>query len=155
MGERADEVTRQQPRIDTQESAPTSETVEGKDPEEIRQDIERTRAEMGETIDDIQERLSPENIKENVRQQTIGKAQEATHEASIRVNVVGSKIVERATPVLEQVENNTGPLGEQIRRGRGRYQKLQEDNPELAAAIPIGILVVLVLLWILLRRGSD
>ena len=46
-----------------------------------RVEIERTRADMGETVDAIQERLSPENLKEQakdrVREATVGRAQGA------------------------------------------------------------------------------
>ncbi len=49
-------------------------------PEEIRADIERTRADMSETIDAIQERLSPQNLaeqaKETVYDATVGRAQQ-------------------------------------------------------------------------------
>jgi ElaB/YqjD/DUF883 family membrane-anchored ribosome-binding protein len=49
--------------------------------ERTRAEIERTRAGMGETVDAIQEKLSPENLKEQakdrVREATVGKAQEA------------------------------------------------------------------------------
>jgi ElaB/YqjD/DUF883 family membrane-anchored ribosome-binding protein len=59
-----------------------------------RAEIERTRADMSETVDAIQERLSPENLKEQakdrVKEATVGRAQEA-----------GSGIVEtiRANPL--------------------------------------------------------
>jgi ElaB/YqjD/DUF883 family membrane-anchored ribosome-binding protein len=59
-----------------------------------RAEIERTRADMSETVDAIQERLSPENLKEEakdrVKEATVGRAQEA-----------GSGIVEtiRANPL--------------------------------------------------------
>jgi ElaB/YqjD/DUF883 family membrane-anchored ribosome-binding protein len=59
-----------------------------------RAEIERTRADMSETVDAIQERLSPENLKEQakdrVKEATVGMAQEA-----------GSGIVEtiRANPL--------------------------------------------------------
>ena len=62
--------------------------------EVTRMEIERTRADMGETVDAIQQRLSPENLKEQakdrVREATVGKAQGA-----------GSSIVEtiRANPL--------------------------------------------------------
>ncbi|HVG33975.1 MAG TPA: DUF3618 domain-containing protein [Pyrinomonadaceae bacterium] len=39
------------------------------DPEEIRAQIEETRAGMSQTIDAIQERLSPENLKEQAKEQ--------------------------------------------------------------------------------------
>jgi ElaB/YqjD/DUF883 family membrane-anchored ribosome-binding protein len=46
-----------------------------------RVEIERTRADMSETVDAIQERLSPENLKEQakdrVKEATVGRAQEA------------------------------------------------------------------------------
>lgn len=49
--------------------------------ERTRAEIERTRADMSETVDAIQERLSPENLKEQakdrVREATVGRAQEA------------------------------------------------------------------------------
>jgi len=49
--------------------------------EVTRVEIERTRADMSETVDAIQERLSPENLKEQakdrVKEATVGKAQQA------------------------------------------------------------------------------
>jgi ElaB/YqjD/DUF883 family membrane-anchored ribosome-binding protein len=49
--------------------------------EVTRVEIERTRAGMSETVDAIQERLSPKNLKEQakdrVKEATVGKAQEA------------------------------------------------------------------------------
>ncbi len=49
--------------------------------EVTRVEIERTRADMSETVDAIQERLSPQSLKEQardkVREATVGKAQEA------------------------------------------------------------------------------
>jgi ElaB/YqjD/DUF883 family membrane-anchored ribosome-binding protein len=49
--------------------------------ERTRAEIERTRADMSETVDAIQDRLSPESLKEQakdrVKEATVGKAQEA------------------------------------------------------------------------------
>ena len=49
--------------------------------ERTRFEIERTRADMSETVDAIQDRLSPENLKEQakdrVKEATVGRAQEA------------------------------------------------------------------------------
>ncbi len=49
--------------------------------ERTRAEIERTRADMSETVDAIQDRLSPENLKEQakdrVKEATVGRAQEA------------------------------------------------------------------------------
>ena len=57
------------------------EEVEIDQVEITRVEIERTRADMSETVDAIQDRLSPQNLKEQakdrVREATVGKAQEA------------------------------------------------------------------------------
>src|ERR687896_800018 len=49
--------------------------------ERTRVEIERTRADMSETVDAIQERLSPESLKEQakdrVKEATVGRAQDA------------------------------------------------------------------------------
>ena len=66
--------------------------------EQIRSDIEDTRAEMGQTINEIQERLSPEHIvnqvKESVRDATIGKVQRA-------MDTMGEKISDVTEPARE------------------------------------------------------
>jgi hypothetical protein len=62
MGERADE-------------------LRSEDPDEIRADIEETRAEMSETIDAIQERMSPDYLKQQaldtVRDAAVGQYEDA------------------------------------------------------------------------------
>ncbi len=87
-----------------------------------RVEIERTRTDMGETVDAIQQRLSPENLKEQakdrVREATVGKAQGA-----------GSSIVEtiRANP-LPAALTGIGlswlfVSGRRQRSGQPRYQQ--------------------------------
>ncbi|MDQ4128583.1 MAG: DUF3618 domain-containing protein [Actinomycetota bacterium] len=55
--------------------------VEVDEVEATRVEIERTRADMSETVDAIQERLSPQNLKEQakdrVKEATVGRAREA------------------------------------------------------------------------------
>lgn len=55
-------------------------------PDQIRGDIEGTRAQMGQTIDQIQERLSPQRLvseaKDTVREATIGKAEQVVSQAT-------------------------------------------------------------------------
>jgi ElaB/YqjD/DUF883 family membrane-anchored ribosome-binding protein len=119
MGERPDELRRDplgeggrtpdplagEPGFDPATDAFEPDAI-GRDPDVLRDDtevdevvatraeIERTRADMSETVDAIQERLSPENLKEQakdtIKEATVGRAQEA-----------GSGIVEtiRANPL--------------------------------------------------------
>ena len=117
MGERTDQVRRDtDPLVDVVDGPERVEANLGPDPalgggigggavvdedeatraeiERTRAEIERTRADMSETVDAIQDRLSPESLKEQakdrVKEATVGKAQGA-----------GSTIVEtvRANPV--------------------------------------------------------
>ncbi len=68
------------------------------DPAQIRAEIEQTRARLGQTIDQIQERLSPARLKqqtkETIRDATIGKVEEMTNRAEYEVKSWRSKIVQ-------------------------------------------------------------
>jgi ElaB/YqjD/DUF883 family membrane-anchored ribosome-binding protein len=108
MGERPDEVRRDllaeggrdaDPLVEAVDGPERVEATLGPDPalgggavvdegetsrveiERTRAEIERTRADMSETVDAIQDRLSPESLKEQakdrVKEATVGKAQEA------------------------------------------------------------------------------
>jgi len=71
-----------------------SSNTEGDDARQIRRDIESTRAEMGSTIDAIQERLSPQHVidevKESVREATIGKVKEIMNNVTEATKDAGS-----------------------------------------------------------------
>lgn len=81
------------------------ETLEEKSPAEIRAEIERTRSEMSDTINSIQEKFSPENLKdqaqEMVRDATIGKVEQMTDQATRKVKGLGESVMEtiRQNPV--------------------------------------------------------
>jgi hypothetical protein len=73
----------------------------------IRTEIERTRVELGHTIDEIQERLSPRRVmneaKETISDATIGRAKRLAHRMSEAVHANGSSPV---STVLEQARRN-------------------------------------------------
>lgn len=87
------------------EPAPVAEPLDQENPEEIRDDIEQTRSAMSETIDAIQERLSPDTLvsqaKDSVREATIGRAEQVVNDASDTVRETGSSFMEtiRQNPV--------------------------------------------------------
>jgi ElaB/YqjD/DUF883 family membrane-anchored ribosome-binding protein len=60
-------------------------------------EIERTRADMSETVDAIQERLSPQNLKEQakdrVKEATVGRAEQAMNDAGDKAKEAGSGVV--------------------------------------------------------------
>ncbi|GIV96894.1 MAG: hypothetical protein KatS3mg057_1551 [Herpetosiphonaceae bacterium] len=80
MGQRADEMRQPQERDQS--------------PEEIRDNIEHTRAEMSETIDAIQERLSPAYLKEQVKDQVRETFHETRTAAVENVKGAGSTMLE-------------------------------------------------------------
>lgn len=91
------------------------------DTEQIRADIEDTRAEMSQTINEIQERLSPEHlvgqVKETVREATIGKVErvmetisEATEPARQAMGRAGSAIAETGKTVGNSMWRNPIPV---------------------------------------------
>jgi uncharacterized protein YjbJ (UPF0337 family) len=75
------------------------------DPAEIREEIEHTRSEMSGTIDAIQERLSPDHLKEQamgaVRDATIGRAQTMVDDVTYTAREKGATTWEtiRANPI--------------------------------------------------------
>lgn len=67
--------------------------------DEIRGEIEHTRSEMSETIDELQEKLNPQHIKEQVkdtvREATIGRAEDMASNAGETAREAGHSVMER------------------------------------------------------------
>lgn len=91
------------------------------DTEQIRAGIEDTRAEMSQTINEIQERLSPEHlvgqVKETVREATIGRVEkvmetisEATEPARQAMGRAGTAIAETGRTVGNSMWRNPIPV---------------------------------------------
>ena len=120
MDSRTDEMNRDVKRRDEVEDrradAVSLDPVTLKETTVIDAEIERTRAEMSRTVDEIQQRLSPENIKnqllEQVRGQyeevkdtvmdaTVGRAEDMIHTASDKIGEAGSTLVDtvRGNPI--------------------------------------------------------
>ncbi|MHB0859592.1 MAG: DUF3618 domain-containing protein [Anaerolineae bacterium] len=80
-------------------------SAEGKDPEQIRRDIQHTRDEMGETVEDIEHRLSPQRLRaeasEAIQEATIGRARDAAERIGYEAQNVGSGLMDtvRSNPI--------------------------------------------------------
>lgn len=124
MGETPDMMRDDRDRIDADTRMARANVTSGsetaEDPEQIRNDIEETRADMSETVDAIQERLAPEHLKEQakeaVRDATVGRAKEAV-----------SNVSDRAQGMMHDV-SETGGIVDTIRR-----------NPIPAAMVGVGV----------------
>jgi ElaB/YqjD/DUF883 family membrane-anchored ribosome-binding protein len=111
-----------------------AETVEypDRETERIKAEIEDTRAEMGQTINEIQERLSPEHlmgqVKETVREATIGKVERV-------MDKVGEKISNVTEPAMEAM----GRAGETLKETGYSLTNTVRQNPIPCALIGLGI----------------
>ena len=133
MGQRADEVNRYD---DT--GAPNTmgaeETASTDDTAEIRAEIEETRAEMSETIEAIQERLSPQHLKEQVKDQ----AREQYEEIKMMVR----------DATIGKAEDMVRNVGDTLDEARYSLVETIRQNPIPAALVGIG------LGWLFMNRQS-
>ena len=100
--------------------------------EQLRADIEDTRAEMTQTINEIQERLSPEHlvgqVKETVREATIGK-----------VERVMERVGETISGVTEPALEVAGRAGSAIKEAGSSVGNSVWKNPIPVAMIGLGV----------------
>jgi hypothetical protein len=111
-------------------SAPPDEEVT-----EIRESIEQTRAGMNETIDQLQERLSPSYLKEQVKEEIREQYRQAKE--SVRAATIGK--------VEDMVERVSGSVYET----RRSIVDTITANPVPAGLVGIG------LAWLWMNRRSD
>jgi ElaB/YqjD/DUF883 family membrane-anchored ribosome-binding protein len=101
-------------------------------PEQLRAEIEDTRAEMSQTINEIQERLSPEHlmgqVKETVREATVGKVERAMQRA-------GETIADVTEPAREAM----GRAGTVIAETGKSVGNSMWKNPIPVALIGLGL----------------
>jgi len=133
MGERSDEMNRDYDpgasnAVGADDIDHTEETAE------IRAGIEETRTEMSETIEAIQERLNPQHLKEQVKDQVREQFQEA--KATVREATIGK---------AEDMVRNVGDTLDEARYG---LMETIRQNPVPAALVGIG------LGWLFMNRQS-
>jgi ElaB/YqjD/DUF883 family membrane-anchored ribosome-binding protein len=101
-------------------------------PEQLRADIEDTRSEMTQTLNEIQERLSPEHlmgqVKETVREATVGKVERVMHKA-------GETIADVTEPAREAM----GRAGTAIKETGRSVGNSMWRNPIPVALIGLGL----------------
>jgi hypothetical protein len=95
----------------SESSGATSEATP--EPAEIRADIERTRAEMSETIEAIQEKLSPQRVmeqaKETVRDATVGRIKNMVETATDTAGDLADQVQDTAKQAVYYVRENSMP----------------------------------------------
>jgi len=138
-----DEATNQiRTAADSDESRTTSSVADDHDEntEELRAEIEDTRADMTQTINEIQERLSPENlmgqVKETVRDATIGKVERV-------VGQVGETLSGVTEPALEMA----GRAGNAIKEVGTTVADKFYKNPIPITLIGLGVGMLVMRNW--------
>lgn len=96
---------------------PTTAAAAGttdEDPEVIREQIERTREDMSATLNELQERLSPQHIaqqaKESVREATVGRVQQLMGTAGERAGGMAARAQDAAGTAVEQAREHPIPV---------------------------------------------
>ncbi|HEX4668485.1 MAG TPA: DUF3618 domain-containing protein [Solirubrobacterales bacterium] len=110
--------------------SPTADEQGTHDPGEIRQDIEETRAELGETVAAVAE-------KTDVKKQAQAKADELKQQAAAKAEEAKTKAREVGEKAKEAAPDNAG-------EGVQQAQRLAQENPvpmALAGAFVAGLLV--------------
>ncbi len=110
-----------------------------RDPHELGEQIERTRANMAETIDAIQEKLDPRTLKRQAqdaaRAATIGRVESAVSAADENVQRLARTLGERTTTIKEGASQQARRVVSKVRtiREPGAADDLT-DRSSLAAA---------------------
>lgn len=124
---------------------PTTST-DADDPEVIRANIEQTRAEMSETVNALQERLSPTAIKEQAQEQ-FQEVKEQVKEQVQEQFQHAKEAVREAT--IGRVENMVSNASDTFNETRTTMMDTVRQNPIPAALVGIG------LGWLFMNRSST
>jgi len=139
MGERSDEV-RYNDLPDDSTFQSDSSVSSTDDTAVIRSDIEQTRAEMSETIEAIQERLNPQRLTEQVKDQVREQFEEAktTVKDQVREQFEEAKATVRDA-TIGKAETMVRNVGDTVSDARYTIMDTIRENPIPAALVGIGL----------------
>jgi hypothetical protein len=110
------------------------------DPDEIRADIERTRAALSDNVDDLAESVKPKNVAGR----QVGKVKEAA--SNLKDRVMGSEdddysgsAVGKASSAKDTVGEKASDAREAVRQAPSRMKRRAQGNPLAAGMIAFGL----------------
>ncbi len=120
---------------------------EGQEATQIRSGIEKTRSDLSDTIDALQDRLDPSKIAEQVKDQIREKATEAydTAKTAVREATIGraekimSSVSDAVSSVGETVTDMTGRAGTAMSETSSSVAEYIRENPVPFALVGIGL----------------
>jgi len=114
------------------------------DPDEIRADIERTRAALSDNVDDLAESVKPKNVAGR----QVGKVKEAASNLKDRVmgsddddysgSAVGT-VGDKASSAKDTVSEKASDAREAVRQAPSRMKRRAQGNPLAAGMIAFGL----------------
>jgi ElaB/YqjD/DUF883 family membrane-anchored ribosome-binding protein len=118
-------------------------------PEDLRRDIARTRADMDQTLAQIEDRVSPSRIKERqvdrlrggwerTREKVMGSPDDGPGVGD-RAGQVGDQMSERASEMGDRASEAAHQAAEQARQAPDRVEELTRGNPLAAGIIAFGL----------------
>ena len=114
------------------------------DPDEIRADIERTRAALSDNVDDLAESVKPKNVAGR----QVGKVKEAA--SSVKERVMGSDdddysgsavgtVTDKASSAKDAVGEKASDARDAVRQAPRRMKRKAQGNPLAAGMIAFGL----------------
>ncbi|HTV02659.1 MAG TPA: DUF3618 domain-containing protein [Luteitalea sp.] len=95
-------------------AATSTALADADDPDQIREQIERTREDMSQTLNELQQRLSPQHLadqaKASVREATVGRMHDLVGSAGDTASQVAVRAQDAAETVVEQVREHPVPV---------------------------------------------
>lgn len=120
------------------------------DPDEIRADIERTRAELSADVDALEDKVSPSAVLhrrtdrlrssvQSVRERVMGTAHDAGHHTASGAHHAGSSVRSAASGAVGTVGEKVGAVGEKMGEAPTAIRRQTEGNPLAAGVIAFGV----------------
>ena len=114
------------------------------DPDEIRADIERTRAALSDNVDDLAESVKPKNVAGR----QVGKVKEAA--SNLKDRVMGSEdddysgsavgtVGDKASSAKDTVSEKASDARDAVRQAPSRMKRRAQGNPLAAGMIAFGL----------------
>lgn len=138
------------------ELAPAMGVPAEEDPEKIRADIERTRAQMSETIGAIQDKLRPEELKSQAVQQLQEVKEKLKEELREQIDEIRDKVKEEIREAKDKFREATvGKVEDMVHNATDKVEHAGESFVETVRANPIPVaLVGIGVAWLLMNRRS-
>lgn len=112
----------------------------------IESEIAQTRGELGDTIDEIQRRLSPEHVKEEAKESALELADYAKQAAREAIQEARDAVRGATIGRIEEMAHTMGDTARETRHG---IMETIRQNPVPTALTGVGVA------WLLLNRQSS